>query len=187
MKRSVGVIGGAALLLSLGVAAAVSMNGPTLSPPGTVASLSRDVTNEDALPRWFSELPAADQMIVEEARLLGVVDGRSYFVVPGSGQTTCLIYTGAVEGSAGTCAASSALMSSGLYFTEIGGGGEAAAVTAILLPDSYDRAIADTDAKVIGGGDNLAVLEGTPPRLITLKGPDVPDLPVDLGRHELPG
>lgn len=187
MKRSVGVLGGAALLFSVGIVASVAVNDSTLSPPGTVAALSRDVTDEDALPPWFSELPAADRMVIEEARLLGVVDGRSYFVVPGSDQTTCLLYTGTIEGSAGTCAATSALMSSGLYFTEIGGGGKSAAITAILLPDGYGSATSDTDAKVIGTGQNLAVLEGTPPTLVTLKGPDVADHPVDLGQHEPPG
>lgn len=167
MKKNVplvlAAVGLAALTLGPGALVAVSETEPTTqSPPGTIAALSRSVTEADVLPAWFSESPAAGRMSLKEARLLGVVEGVSYYLVPGIDQTTCLISIGEPGISTGTCSATAGLTTTGIYFTEIVSGKES--TTAIVLPDGYNSASADTNAELVGRGENLAVLKGEPRR-----------------------
>lgn len=187
MKRRllISAFAGVALVATFGVAAAGESE--KISPPGTLAALERAPSVADALPDWYTKLPAAEHMFTDQAKAVGEVDGRTYYLVPGRRQTTCLIYITATQESAGTCAATSSMMSDGLYFTEVGGAGEQAAVTAIALPDGFDSATLDVGGRVVEEGQNLRVLVGPPPMEIILKGGDVRDVRWEVGLQSAPG
>lgn len=187
MKRRT-IFGGVALALLIFAGGAIAIAGepPKVSPPGTLGVLERASTGADALPTWYQELPAAEHMLIDEAKLVGEVEGRSYYIVPGESQTTCLVYVTEMGESAGTCAATSGLMSNGLYFTEIGGAGEDAAVTAVALPDGFDSATMDTGGRVVGEGQNLVVIQGPPPLELTITGDKMLDVEWEIGYQSPP-
>lgn len=168
-----------ALLVGGAAAASLVQDKETAPPPAPadpqlvhLAALDRASLAADRLPSWYSELPASEHMVTAEAKLTGTLEDKSYYLVPGLGPTTCLIYVTELGESAGTCAATASIGETGLYFTEVGGAGEEAALTALAMPDGFDTVASDTEAKPALTGENLVVLIGPPPSELTISGPE---------------
>lgn len=133
--------------------------------------LERTVNDGDMVPAAILKLPVAERFSdVTAARNVGAVDNRTYYLIPGVGDTVCLIFVGQDFGpdkdreSGGSCAALSAAMTAGVYV--IGDDGSDEYSVAVVAPDGISSVTAgDTTQRV---SNNVAIFSTKDPSTLLL-------------------
>lgn len=186
-KRTVRLVGAsAAVLVAVAVAvvsAAVGGSPTPRAPSGTIALLDRARSENDRLPAALLRLPVAEYFGDPLGARFATSDGlRRFFLVPGKGQSLCLVYasgTGSDLVSAGTCSPLAGLLGSGIYFSEVLAPGQVS--VALVVPDGYQTAeMAGRSARV---DNNVAVLPPGPTGPVRLNGNGLIELTVDIGKQ----
>lgn len=147
---------------------------------GALALLGRAPTASDRLPAAVLASPAARQFgNTSAARLAATIGNRSYFVVPGSDGSVCLIFSegsGATATNGGTCADRALLRTGAVYLSEPLPDGTT--TVAGIVSDGVRRASAGSAMATVR--NNVFVIQGAAASRITLDGPSV-SLTVDTG------
>ena len=151
-----------------------------------VSALHRPVGKADpVLPKEIFSLPIAEYLATDAAstgRLLQMVDGRSYWVVPGQSSTLCLLATsgtGTTFESAGTCGPATQLKSGSIWFSE--DRSDTTTAIAMLLPDSMNKVVADGQERVVGNNFSRILITRDKKTDLKLIGEGSKEFPVDLG------
>lgn len=137
---------------------------------GVVSSLDRPALKSDRLPPWIQTTPAASRFDdPSRARLGAVVGERRYFVVPGRGNSLCLIFTegaGADGSSGGTCAGRVTLRTGSIYLSQPNADGTA--TIAGIASDELTQAYSGSESVPVSG--NVYVLRNATAPTVILSG-----------------
>ena len=169
-----------AVMAVASVTVVLADSGPQRAPSGRLAALEAPQASSDRLPSELADYPVAERLDAASSRHLATVDGKEFFIVRGTSQTTCLIYTSGSNTTfqtAGTCGATGALMSDGIYFREYNSDGEG--LTAVVVPDGYTTAM--TEDATVEVSNNLVVFTGPVPKTVRLSGNGYKPTEYDLG------
>ena len=157
-----GAVGAAALIGTLAFAAvptASAGNAVLGGDPPQLSALTAKATSADALPASILELPVADHFLDPSlAREVGKFGDNTYYLIPGTGDTVCLLFVGPDLGagtpeSAGTCSGLTDAVTSGVYLIGLDSSGTS--TVAVVAPDGISTVRAGgVSAKV---ANNVAV------------------------------